>query len=330
MNEWKLIFIMTVAIFTAASARPSELPAGNEIIELRDAFSRHYLNEDGTITARISSRPVHVKDESGAWVASGEITLEQTAETFEYTFATGHCAYNGSEYGKTDMGLIKVEREIILYPPSFVDRVGWMKFDISSIPDSATITWARCRFIVTYFEMSMGLAFTCLTSDPLPTGAETLYNAINNSEVCAMGDMPRAVSSFELGPIAAAHIQQALYQNWVAFGQVGYNYSGIVTKRGWIIGWNVDPREHAPQLDITYEPLYPTPEPTSPAHTPTHGSLPTFTPTLTPTPQPSCTPSPSAVPTELISVPALNIPGFLLLLTILSIFIGSNSFFNRF
>ena len=241
----QLAFTLAALATAAAAALPPGagfLAAGTELAELRTPCACHYSNGDGTVTALISARP------------EGETDLEQTAETFEYPFATGHCAYNGSEYGKNDMGLVKVEKEVILYPPQVTERVGWFKFDLASIPDSVTVTWVRCRFIVTYFEMSMGLAFTCPDADPVTTGAEDLYNAIYEAEVCATGQMGRAVDSFHLGPIAAAHIQRSLSRDWVAFGLVGFNYSNIISKRGWIIGWNSSPREHAPQLRVVYEP----------------------------------------------------------------------------
>ncbi|MBN1355363.1 hypothetical protein JXA40_03725 [bacterium] len=278
---------------------------GVEIIALRDAVSRHYRNNNGHLTAEISPYPIHHRNSLGEWVPIGDMDVVEEAETFEYTYATGHCAYDGTEYGKTDMGLIKVEREITLYPPSTIDRVGWMKFDLSSIPDTATVTWVQCRFIVTYFEMSMSLAFTCLDMDPLPAGAQALYQAIWNSEVCAMGDMPRAVETWDLGTIAAAHIQQSLGRNWTAFGQVGYNYSNIVTKRGWIIGWNVSPREHAPRLLITYEPPPPSPTATSVTPTPSRTPIPTFTSIPTFPPIPTWT---SAIPPTSTAFPPTHTP----------------------
>lgn len=272
--RFSIIIITAVFLFTVPQGRgiapdAGYRPAGTEIVELRDAFSRHISNGDGTITAEISSRPIHVLNNDSHWIpiveespetmltrpdqngVVGEMDVEILAETFEYPFATGHCAYDGTNYAKNDMGLIKVEREIVIYPASFEDRVGWMRFDVASIPDDATVTWVQCEYIVVYFELSMGLAFTCLDDDPVPTGAQTLYDAIWNSEVCAMGNREAGVVLWDLGTIAADHIQEKLTQDWVAFGIAGYNYSGIVSKRTWIIGWNVNPREDAPQLFIT-------------------------------------------------------------------------------
>lgn len=180
----------------------------------------------------------------------GEIALP----TFEYEYATGHCAYNGSQYGKNDFGLVKIEREIVLHPPSATERVGWFKFDLSALPDTVTITGARVHHIITYFEHSMGLAWTCLNLDPVTTGAQALYNAIHNSEVCAMGPMGRVFDTTDLGPIGVNHIRNSLARGWVAFGLVGYDYSSILTKRGWIIGWNNQPRSDSPWLIVTHEP----------------------------------------------------------------------------
>jgi hypothetical protein len=276
---------------------------GPEIIELRDAYSKHFANPDGSVTAIVSSSPVHFQDNSSNWHPFIQSGINDIAETFTEYYSTGHVAYNGTQYGKEDMGLIKVEREAVLFPPAFTERVGWMKFDLSSIPSDAEITYVGCHYIVVFFELSMGLAFTCLSMDPIPAGAQTLYNAIYNSPVCAMGDRPVAVSYWTLGPIAVTHVQQAVAQEWVAFGLVGYGYSSIVTSRGWIIGWNVDPREHAPRLAITYIPANqptatPTPFPT-PTSVPTNSPVPTFTspPTHTPTPFNTHTPIPTYTPT---------------------------------
>ena len=267
MHHLRFVVVLLAAAFvSAAVAFPAGAgfrPKGAEIVELRDACSRHYSNGDGTVTAQISCLPVNRLDACGNWVPVNETDDERKALTFEYQYATGHCAYNGKEYGKTDLGLVKVEREIVLYPASCTERVGWAKFDIASISDSATVTWASCSHCVTYFELSMGLAWTCLDQDPVPAGAKTLYNAIYSSEVCSMGPMGRVFDTSQLGPIAAEHIQHSLARDWVAFGMVGYDYSNIVTKRGWIIGWNTNPREMAPCLWVTYEPPAAVEEPLS-------------------------------------------------------------------
>lgn len=38
-----------------------------EVIEKRDRFSKHYLNDDGSYTAEISKNSVHYQDKDGKW-----------------------------------------------------------------------------------------------------------------------------------------------------------------------------------------------------------------------------------------------------------------------
>ena len=45
------------------------LPVGTEIVGLRDAYTRHYSNGDGTVTARVFAVPVHRRDTDGLWLA---------------------------------------------------------------------------------------------------------------------------------------------------------------------------------------------------------------------------------------------------------------------
>ncbi|MEO0078454.1 MAG: T9SS type A sorting domain-containing protein [candidate division WOR-3 bacterium] len=229
------------------------LPAGTEIVELRDQYSRHYSNGDGTITAEICPGPVRICNELGRWREPGASDAEAPLPTFEYEYATGHASTDGTQYGKTGIGLVKVEREVTLSPPSTVERVGWAKFNLTSLPDSVRITRVAFSRVIAYFEMTMGLSYRTLTRDPVTTDARTLYEAIENGAVCYEGERGRLYDTIDLGAVGVQHVQQSLNQNWVAFGIVGTGYSNILTKRVWIIGWNVQPRSDAPWLLVTYE-----------------------------------------------------------------------------
>ncbi len=53
---------------STASSRNSPLvepPSQNEILELRDPYSRHFANPDGSITALVSPSPIHYEGEEG-------------------------------------------------------------------------------------------------------------------------------------------------------------------------------------------------------------------------------------------------------------------------
>ncbi len=256
MRYLKVMLFAALAVGAAAAfpAGVGFLPAGTEITELRDEVSRHYSNGDGTVTAVISAGPIHVRDKFGKWVSPDEVDdNEVSLPTFEYDYATGHASTDGSQYGKTGLGLVKVEREVSLEPPSKIERAGWAKFNLASLPEWARITGVSLYRVITYFEMHMGLSYRTLRLDPVSTGARTLYWAIQDGEVCYEGERGKLYDTIDLGEVGIQHVQQALAQKWVAFGIVGTGYSNIMTKRVWIIGWNVQPREHAPWLLVTYE-----------------------------------------------------------------------------
>ncbi len=242
--------------FGTAAGLPADagfLPAGTEIVELRDQYSRHYSNGNGAITAAICARGVHAYDGPDHRMKFGATDAEASLPIFEYEYATGYASTDGTQYGKTGIGLVKIEREVTLSPPSTIERVGWAKFNLASLPDSARIIRAAFSRVIAYFEMTMGLSYRTLTRDPVPTDARTLYETIENGAVCYEGERGRLYDTIDLGAVGVQHVQQSLNQNWVAFGIVGTGYSNILTKRVWIIGWNVQPRSDAPWLLVTYE-----------------------------------------------------------------------------
>jgi hypothetical protein len=60
-------------------AARAALPAGTEILEMRDEYSRHYSNGDGTIKAVISPHPINQLDAFGNWQVLVEVDLTQEA-----------------------------------------------------------------------------------------------------------------------------------------------------------------------------------------------------------------------------------------------------------
>ncbi len=244
-------------VFGLAAALPAEYgfrPAGTEIVELADAVSRHYSNGDGTITAVIAARPVWMQAGGDNRAGAGGEDTDVALPTFEYDYATGYASTDGSQYAKTGVGLIKVEREVSLQPPSRIERVGWAKFDLASLPESVRITGVALARVIAYFELTMGLSYRTLTLDPVTADAQQLYQAIQGGAVCYDGERGRLFDTIDLGAVGVQHVQQALNRNWVAFGIVGTGYSTVVTKRVWIIGWNNQPRSDSPWLLVTYEP----------------------------------------------------------------------------
>jgi len=249
--------LFLVLAFGTAAALPAGagfLPVGTEVTELRDEVACHYSNGDGSITAVISAGPIHARDDSGNWIRLEETDAEISLPTFEYEYATGHASTDGTQYGKTGNGLMKVECEVSLQPPSRIERVGWAKFDLASLPEWARVTGASLYRVIAYFEMSMGLSYRAVSVDPVAAGARTLYEAIYDGEKCYEGDRGRLFDTVNLGALGVQHVQQSLSRQWVAFGSVGTGYSSIMTKRVWIVGWNNNPRAHSPWLLVTYQP----------------------------------------------------------------------------
>lgn len=62
----------------------AERAIGQELVDKRDAFSKHYLNSDGTVTAYISGAPIHYNDGTGFKDIDLSITSEVSGQ-YEYS-----------------------------------------------------------------------------------------------------------------------------------------------------------------------------------------------------------------------------------------------------
>jgi hypothetical protein len=130
---------------------------------------------------------------------------------------------------------------------------GWMKFDVSAIPDGATITGVQ----VNYYIMGASwpyYRFTKLNADPVTTAAPNLFAVIGQATT---NTGPNTYYSYEsaeqtqqvsatLNNFAVADLQAALLQNWFAIGVYEYDPSMYYLQIG---GWNVSVR---PYLTVTY------------------------------------------------------------------------------
>ena len=112
-------------------------------------------------------------------------------------------------------------------------EVGWAKFDISAIPDDASI-WSVTLYVYvndTYWPWWMITPVSC---DPVTCDAQTLYDDImeeynqgsgfynNNQET---DDFAPGWHSYVLGGTATADLQAALPQDWFAVGMLDYDFS---------------------------------------------------------------------------------------------------------
>jgi hypothetical protein len=236
-----MLILLTGALLAAMpdSSRVG-LSASAEIVGRRDACARHYANGDGTFTAIITAGS----------------SLDQEAELWPdaadwWTGFVQNDRLNGT-YGRAD-NMIKLE---YLYTMNIEDKIrsGWMKFNTSSIPDGSVVTRASLRYLVSYFEMTVYFAVSRLTLDPVPADPQELFDAIADGDVCAEREIGRIYDTTDLNSTGAAHVQNTLGQDWVAFGLYGTNFRGVISRKAWILGWNTTPPSDRPQLAITYEP----------------------------------------------------------------------------
>lgn len=103
------------------------LPKGTEIVELRDEFSKHYSNGDGTITAEIHGTPIHRLDENGRWVetdatqnfaSNGDSYVDSQNAGTNYGNATTLYVYRGvgrSNAGKAGTGQVQLRAHITAF-----------------------------------------------------------------------------------------------------------------------------------------------------------------------------------------------------------------------
>ncbi len=125
-----------------------------------------------------------------ALITAAPPDAEYTVGTDTLPYWTGTCTRDDVNelYGKSD-NTIKVEHIIWTgVPPAETTRCGWVKFNTSSIPDSATILRARIRHMVHFWQFSFDFQFTAVTVDPVTASARTLFPAIEDGTVCA--DVP--------------------------------------------------------------------------------------------------------------------------------------------
>jgi agmatine deiminase len=140
------------------------------------------------------------------------------------------------------------------YPPN---EAGWMKFDVSSIPDGATINSVEFHGYVNASNWPFW-SITPVTNDPVTTSASILYTDIKAEASSGFylhreetGTLTTGYKVHMLGGNVNTNLQASLVQNWFAIGIVdtdaGTYYIGFD-------GWN---EANKPYLVIDYTPLPP-------------------------------------------------------------------------
>ncbi len=158
---------------------------------------------------------------------------------------TGSC----SSSSKTQNSLVKA------YPPA---ENGWMKFDVSGIPDGATINSVEFHGYVSANNYPYW-SITPVTNDPVTAAASVLYADINAEGTNGYylfrnetGTIPNTWITYMLGGDVNANLQAALAQNWFAIGIMDRDASSYYIR---FDGWNEANKPYL-VVDYTYTPTY--------------------------------------------------------------------------
>ena len=161
-----------------------------------------------------------------------------------YSYATGTCTSSS----KTQVSLVKA------YPPT---ESGWMKFDVSSIPDGSVINSVEFHGYVNDNNFPYW-SITPVANDPVTTSAATLYADINAEANTGFylyrdetGTITNDWKTYMLGGNVNADLQAALAQNWFAIGIM--DRDGSSTYFIGFDGWNESNKPYL-VVDYTYTP----------------------------------------------------------------------------
>ncbi len=191
-------------------------PAGTEIVELRTADSRHYANGDGTVTSVID--------------ASASLQAVYTGYS-ELGYVYG--SLNDSNRGVG--GVFYCGYYDLVGLVTVLER-GWVEWNISSIPDTATITSVRCStYCYSTTGTVTGLTLRHMANRPSTTpGVSLLYNDAGDGSIYSSRANPTTGwLNDSLSSQARIDLTNRLAQDWFA---IGYSATGSGTQ--WEIAFN--------------------------------------------------------------------------------------------
>jgi hypothetical protein len=171
--------------------------SNNEVISMRTANSKTFLNNDGSFTSHVSLKPIHVKDISGNWVdKSPEVTLPVAAKAaidssrvpyVEYVWYIYAGRDNDGNYSFADWdegeGVDDYHNKI----GKFIDNPGEpqrayrqiFRWDVDFFYNGGTITISDMYYTFNNYNVSPDpdtLGVTKVTSDPASWGAQSIWN----------------------------------------------------------------------------------------------------------------------------------------------------------
>ncbi|MBN2174867.1 MAG: choice-of-anchor D domain-containing protein [Bacteroidales bacterium] len=137
-------------------------------------------------------------------------------------------------------------------------EAGWMTFDVSSIPDGATINSITFNGYVNYTNWPYW-NITPVTSDPLTASASVLYADITYENASGYYLFQSEVNGYTtgwkshiLGGTSSTDLQNALTQDRFTIGI--FDRDGSSSYYIWFDGWNETNRPYL-EIDYTYEPV---------------------------------------------------------------------------
>ena len=204
------------------------------------------LPQDGTGTETLTI------ENSGGMVLNFNATISYNAPANTvvqvYPVNANYNTGSTSSTAKTEISKVKGT------PPN---EVGWMKFDVSAIPEGSIINSVEFHGYV-YANNWPYWSITPVTNDPVTTAASTLNTDIRAEASSGYylhreetGTLPAGYVLHALGGNVLANFQASLIQNWFAIGIVDTDAGTYYIN---FEGWN---ETNKPYLVINYTPLPP-------------------------------------------------------------------------
>ncbi len=232
-----------LALLAAAAAFAGEQP------ELRTPFSRTFLLDNGCYNTHVYSAPIHQRGPSGAWVPIDADSVRNSYPQSE-EYWTGNVKFRNADYTKSGGDLYFRGGQA----SSQDRRQAWAKFDLSPIPDRATLTAVHFYYYCYQIGEMPRTYVRLVTSDPVTANAATLWNDITTGTLVApdyghgVGWQTRTLNS-----TGVAAVQARLVSDWVALGL--HEYENQNTNWGYAYGSGGGPGGvYQPYLSIYYSP----------------------------------------------------------------------------
>jgi hypothetical protein len=104
---------------TTAGAQPPEgaasNPARTEVVSLRSEFAKVFRNTDGTLTAEISTRPLHYEKPDGAWAPADPTLVATSADGYSWRNAGGPLEFKFGQVASERMASVETDAGAISF-----------------------------------------------------------------------------------------------------------------------------------------------------------------------------------------------------------------------